>query len=753
MTSQIHLSESDWTELATGACVISARGAADITFAAAQPPADAPAHGLISTSDPLEYTGPDKAWGRTREPGSYVVVSGAVVQPDLGPVQAVAPVVTSPPVLTPSAPDVGEDVTVDPGTATGTPAPNAEIELSVAGIRVATDVNPIRFPRPGAWELKVTWRNGTAPNAIAAVTGTVTAPAAAPAPGGSLLGGVAIAGLTDLERFGIAGAPFPSGPAFMIGDSIARNNQSQVMRYEFVNNGNGYSAFTVLGYAPADDSIPVGAWPETADSFVAGQISNMGWGGNTSPSIATRFMGSQPADVNQQGGPVHSPADRAGITIGIAGQNNYNKPTIPDAFEQLKTDWTTIITNADPAKVVMMPFQANLPTLQTTDAYGILSWARRTHGIRTFNWHRSMRRVAHRINGDGDATARQTWMDGNVPTAFMSSPQPASALDPIHPGALFSEAVSYDIARLVSALSPGGAPMLEDAAVPVDWSVPAGTKICDLDIIGTAQEVVIANDGGAPDAVTCQNGALYRGTGAAPATPWHPIYVAVANAAGMGGAEILLGRRTGTTRFGSGGGRVYGRNDVATPQGTISLVLKQDVNTATRFLTLGGSEIQLRGNGTVWFKFPEFSANVITGGSAATWLHVLLSWDGTTTYTSVNGAEVDQSANTTGAIDLIGGIRMLGGSPGVTPADVADIEHIWVSPEFIPRGSDLSALADPATHRSNITESAYRFSAAEPLIAMAGGPGIFGSGRNFATNGLGNLDVFPEWSAADAQIR
>lgn len=175
MTSQIYLTATDWTELATGACVISARGAADITFAAALPPADAPAHGLISTSDTLDYTGPDKAWGRAREPGSFVVVSGAVVQPDLGPVQAVAPLVTGQPALTPSAPDVGEDVTVNPGTATGTPALDAEIELSVAGIRVATDVTPIRFPRPGAWELKVTWRNGTAPNAIAAVTGTVTA--------------------------------------------------------------------------------------------------------------------------------------------------------------------------------------------------------------------------------------------------------------------------------------------------------------------------------------------------------------------------------------------------------------------------------------------------------------------------------------------------------------------------------------------------------------------------------------------------
>ncbi|MEV8467309.1 hypothetical protein AB0T83_11010 [Fluviibacterium sp. DFM31] len=183
MSSQIYPSDTTWTELATGDCVITARGEVDITFAATLPPAGAAAHILVSSSDALEYTGPDKAWGRSRSPGSHVVVSDAAVQPASGPVAAVAPAVTAPPGVTPAAPQAGEDITVTLGTASGTPAPEASAELTVAGRRVALDNAPIRFPRAGAYELKVIWRNGVAPKVEVSVTGTVSDPAGAPAPG------------------------------------------------------------------------------------------------------------------------------------------------------------------------------------------------------------------------------------------------------------------------------------------------------------------------------------------------------------------------------------------------------------------------------------------------------------------------------------------------------------------------------------------------------------------------------------------
>lgn len=175
MTSEIYLNEATWTELATGDCVIGARGRIAVHFAATQPTGSAPSHDLVSTEDNLEFTGSDKAWGRALQPGSVALVSGNQVRPSAGPVATLAPTVTVQPSLTPAQPTEGDIVVVATGAATGTPPPTPEVRLVVAGQRVRTDAVPVRMPRAGAWSLTVLWRNRASPNALATAFGTVLA--------------------------------------------------------------------------------------------------------------------------------------------------------------------------------------------------------------------------------------------------------------------------------------------------------------------------------------------------------------------------------------------------------------------------------------------------------------------------------------------------------------------------------------------------------------------------------------------------
>lgn len=186
MTSKIYLDET-WTQLATGDCVIEVQGRIALTFSALAPVGTVetvPHHLLDSTDDDFNYAGTGKAWAQALEPGSLVIVSGAAEEPSRAPVARVAPVVATPPSLTPADPVAGDEVVIDLGSATGAPVPVADAELIADGKRVALDILPVVLAQPGPWSLAVTWRNGVAPNAIATLQGTVADPGGTGGTGG-----------------------------------------------------------------------------------------------------------------------------------------------------------------------------------------------------------------------------------------------------------------------------------------------------------------------------------------------------------------------------------------------------------------------------------------------------------------------------------------------------------------------------------------------------------------------------------------
>jgi hypothetical protein len=176
MTSSIHLDPVTWTLLCDGACTLQADGHVEIHMGAVLPVGDAPSFDLYSTTAPIDYTGADNVYGRARQPGAKVNVSGAGEQPSIPAPAAVAPVVTAAASLTPSSLTEGEQVVIDLGSATGTPAPVASAVLRIGPDRLPVDQGEtVTVPRDGTLELIVTWRNGVAPNAISTASAAVAA--------------------------------------------------------------------------------------------------------------------------------------------------------------------------------------------------------------------------------------------------------------------------------------------------------------------------------------------------------------------------------------------------------------------------------------------------------------------------------------------------------------------------------------------------------------------------------------------------
>ena len=174
MTSRISLTAT-WTEIATGASIVSCEGAIEVAYSDTAPGAGDNGHDLETESDPLQYPGASKTWARARWPGSIAIVSGAGAVASIAPQALVAPQVTTPCSISPANPSAGDVVVVDVGTATGVPSPTPFAELEVDGERVALDVPSVVMPRAGNWSLTTRWYNGVAPNAISTATGVVAA--------------------------------------------------------------------------------------------------------------------------------------------------------------------------------------------------------------------------------------------------------------------------------------------------------------------------------------------------------------------------------------------------------------------------------------------------------------------------------------------------------------------------------------------------------------------------------------------------
>lgn len=173
MTSRISLTAS-WIQIATGASIVSCEGAIEVAYSDTLPVPGDPGHDLETESDPLQYAGASKTWARARWPGSIAIVSGAGAVASVAPQALVAPQVTLAPGLTPANPQPGDAVVVDPGAATGVPAPVVKsARLTVAGKDVSLDGGQPVMPAAGAWELDVVWTNGTPPDATVRATGIV----------------------------------------------------------------------------------------------------------------------------------------------------------------------------------------------------------------------------------------------------------------------------------------------------------------------------------------------------------------------------------------------------------------------------------------------------------------------------------------------------------------------------------------------------------------------------------------------------
>ena len=175
MTSRISLTAS-WTEIATGASIVSCEGAIEVAYSDTAPGAGDNGHDLETESGPLQYPGASKTWARARWPGSIAIVSGAGAVASVAPQALAAPQVTLAPGLTPANPQPGDAVVVDPGAATGVPAPQVKsVRLTVGGKDVSVDGGQAVMPAIGTvpWEMDVVWTNGTPPDATVRATGIV----------------------------------------------------------------------------------------------------------------------------------------------------------------------------------------------------------------------------------------------------------------------------------------------------------------------------------------------------------------------------------------------------------------------------------------------------------------------------------------------------------------------------------------------------------------------------------------------------
>jgi hypothetical protein len=516
-----------------------------------------------------------------------------------------------------------------------------------------------------------------------------------------------------------------SGSAW--GDSITANAQANTM----LASGAGYSEYVNLAYTPTDDVIRHGDWPGEVETLTGGTFANEGGGGQTSAQIVTRMEAAGPG----------------GVDVVSWGTNDLGAGGGAVAIQQgiqASVD-RAAAAGFDTATTLFMPFDANGPT---GASYGSLDYAR-SLGFHGYNWHCGMLKLAHRMSAESAvATLPTEWIEGAAPAAFMSSPTPTGGLDTTHPGSAFSEAQSAEIAAICTAMA-GGAPYMHMQTMAVDWSVPAGTLIGQLDTIGTITASNVNNDFGNTGAITLSGRNVYRGAGAAPTGDWAEFFIEVHNAQGSNVNRLMLGLATGGTTFRPCTPVLQSFIAGNSTAGTISIVVSKISSATSRFMKVGNCEIQLRTNGQLMFSGP-FSSNLLFGTNVTTKQHFMVTWDASNCYTVLGTTYTDRAGIYTGG-NVNGALQLFGATSG-TPALVTDrtarIEHIYVSDQYHGPGSDLSPIWDGTD--SAITGPGSVLSGDTPHYSMRGGPGKFAS-ENYGS--LGRLCMWPDWDAANARLR
>ncbi|EBA18414.1 hypothetical protein RSK20926_11864 [Roseobacter sp. SK209-2-6] len=516
-----------------------------------------------------------------------------------------------------------------------------------------------------------------------------------------------------------------SGAAW--GDSITKNNHSNTM----LANGIPYSGLTELNYAPPGDLdiIAHGDWPGEVQKLVGG-LSNEGEPGETSSQIRARMEAGSPSAVDV-----------------VSWGTNDGAPSV--ARQQVLLDNLIALEAAGYSKDRTVVTHYNVGGSASSD--GFVASARKL-GYPVFSWPDAMLKEAHFL-APHSSDLPEKWIEGLRVNAFGSKPGNESwhQFDPIHPGSLFSKAISRELAAYLAALAGNdAAPHMPPQNMAVDWSVPEGAVIGSLEVLGTVEETFVNNDQGNAEAITLDGTTVRRGPGAAPSGKWADFFIEVRNQHGSGSNRLSLGEATGATRFGEAQPSLRHYFPSLSDKGTISIVGRPIASADSRYLYIGDWAIQIRPGGDLWFKGP-FSSNVIFGGNVGELQHWMVTWDGNTCYTVLGDVYTERTADFNGA--TVGGALELFGAKANDPAqlivpDAFDTHHIYVSDQYFGPGTDLTPIWTGAG--SGINGPGDKLAGDSPLYSCAGGPGRFAT-VNWGSEGVPGYR--PHWDAASAVLR
>lgn len=520
-----------------------------------------------------------------------------------------------------------------------------------------------------------------------------------------------------------------SGAAW--GDSITRNNQSNDM----LGFGVGYSGIAALSYSPsgADDVIEHDRWPTEVGDLVT-NFANEGVPGETSTQITTRMQAGSASNVDF-------------VSFGTNdGVNTVAKQqTVYDNVDAIAT------AGFPKASTVFMPYVAGGGI--SASSYGLMAYAR-AQGFEWFDWNTAAVKSAHGMEADTVDLSVNMVQAAQV-RAFMSTLTAIGGLDTTHPGSAWSRALSPELAAMAQAIANPSTspPYMRMQFMPVDWSVSEGTVIGTLDTLGTVENTAINNALGNAGLITLNGTQVLRGSAAAPSASWVDHFIEVQNGNGSFLQRLSFGDSTGRTAWKQAFPVLnHYLTGYGTTAGTISVVGTQATSATSRFMLVGGVEVQVRPNGDLWFKGP-FSSNVIYGGSVGDNQHWMMTWSGSTCYTVLDETYTDRSGIFTGLTDGINGPLSMFGAVSGNPSGVVDssfeCEHIYISDSYHGPGSDLSPIWDSAGEASNITGASDVLSGDTPAYSMRGGPGNFAA-LNYGDAGAPGF--YPHWNAANARL-
>ena len=580
--------------------------------------------------------------------------------------------------------------------------------------------------------------------------------------GGPLYPEQSVTSIVESNAFNAAAASFPltSGAGWCYGDSITLNNQTFDVVALAAGGPYGYSDLVNLKYHPTDDTVSGDRWPAMINSLLTGTITNAGQGGEISTQIVTRYLANSTA-LSSLG------------TLSMG--TNDNATTSEAGWEVTEGNLDSLLAaHADKPKLVVMPYNVRDVSSYSGEALGGLTHAQMADaaGATGFNWYTASLRKAHDIEADSGATgfspppdtARNEWLlNGELHDCFMAigTGSASGSLDGTHPGPVFSNAISGEVARLFSALS-GGAPFVHIDSRAVDWSLPQGSKLCDIKISGGVSYGYVAN---AALASACyyRDKALWRGAGSAPAGVVD-CFLVVQNAVGEHSGRVTLGPTAGYATFGKKAPLVGYRtrqseHDFNLYEGTINLCFDQNGATGvSRYMKFGSIEIQLRGSNKLMFRFPaDAGGDIITTAAAGGPAHVTISWfiDPANSANNLGYWRVNNGSSTTFTItrttplNFTGSWTVLGDARTSLMLDGQRAHHMWVADSYLPSDTDMTPIAaDDGT--SNMSASSIVVAGVTPLIAIGGGAGNWMTGRNWGS--LSDFVYHVPWSAADSAI-